>query len=114
MSINIDEIKTVLYNAPARFAKIFFTADILILKNKDVKITIKTTLDYYGVNLVYHPKQSHLKISKAIENERKLEKFHQTGLALGALEYYLKSQSLSFTQKIEYLEDEIIAEYYIS
>jgi len=120
MTINIDEIVEVIYRAPARFAKIFFEAHILVLKNKDVKIDIKTTFKHYGMYHVPLPNNSHefFKTHSPIgwnhaKEEKNLEKFNQTGLALGTLEYYLNSQNYNFTKTIELIDNEIIAEYYI-
>jgi hypothetical protein len=119
MSILVNQIVEVLQTAPARFAKVFFTADIYVRTNNTIFIQISTTLDHYtgylpGVPDPINPWWETVPEGMdVVKDEIEMEKFHQTGLALGTLEYYLNSENLEYTKIFQYTNNEIIAEYNI-
>lgn len=101
----IEEIKEVLKNSPSRFAKVFYEATIKVEGSSNIKVTITSTLNYYGIpvdrnnNLIY----------------RFTEKWHSAGLAVGVLEHYLDKKGLSYyTNLSKTSTDEVIAEITIN
>ena len=121
----VEEIVEVLQTSPARLAKVYFAANVIVKKNNTVFIQITTT---FNNNIKTFNLQ---KIKESINNINKLqykirkkiiddyeegifEKFHQTGLALGTLEYYLTSKNLNYSKTFQYLNNEVITEYNIT
>ena len=88
------EIKEILKRSPARFLKIYFRADISSISDSVIKVDIVSTLDFFG-NSVIKTYENHFE-----NNERLMEKWHATGIAIGTLEYYLTDKKLSYSKEI--------------
>lgn len=90
----LSEINEILKRSPSRFLKPYFCADISAISNSTIKVDIASNLDFFGDRVVpVFPGHS--------ENYIKdIEKWHATGIAIGALEYYLTDKKLNYSKEI--------------
>jgi hypothetical protein len=101
----LTEIKEVLKMSPARFAKIYFRAVITPVSLSTIKVEIVSTFDYFGSMVFPVPPY-----------EQKMEKWHATGIAIGALEHYLDNKQFKYHTTIssDPTTEEITAEILIN
>jgi hypothetical protein len=90
----LTEINEILKRSPSRFLKAYFCADISVISDSEIKVEIISTLDFFGDRVVPV-------FPGYFENhERDMEKWHATGIAIGALEYYLTDKKLNYSKEI--------------
>lgn len=89
----ITEIHEVLKRCPARFLKTYFRANIFAISTSTIIVEISSTLDYFGDRVV--PLFPNYKES----NQKLIEKWHATGIAISSLEYYLTDKKLNYSEE---------------
>jgi hypothetical protein len=106
------EIKEVLKRSPARFSKIYFRATVSATSDSIIKVEIQSTLDFFGDYVVpAFPTPGGI---HQLADERLIEKWHAAGIAIGAVECYLKDKQFSYSTAIDVSDDEVVAEILIN
>jgi hypothetical protein len=89
----ITEISEVLKRCPARFLKTYFRANIFAISTSTIIVEISSTLDYFGDRVIpLFPNFKEI-------DEKLMEKWHSTGIAIGSIEYYLTDKKLNYSKE---------------
>jgi hypothetical protein len=109
----LNEIKEVLKMSPARFQKVYFRANIITPTTDTIKVNLTSTLEYFGDYVV--PLNPNAAGPHLESDERLMEKWHATGIAVGVLEYYLDTKKFKYstTMSIDSI-NEVTAEILIN
>jgi hypothetical protein len=87
----VQDIEEILKMSPARFARTFYRANIIVISQSELKVEITSTLDYFKNNIVYNSSGLDSNLYEAY-----MEKWHATGLAVGVVEHYLDSKKIKY------------------
>jgi hypothetical protein len=109
MNETLTEINEILKRSPARFLKTYFRADISAISDSEIKVEIVSTLDFFGDRVV-PPFPGYQE-----SNQKLIEKWHATGIAIGSMEYYLTDKKINYSKEIFIVDkDEINARFIIN
>jgi hypothetical protein len=92
----IQDIEEILKMSPARFARTFYRANIILISSSELKVEITSTLDYFKNTIVYNSSGLDSNLYEAC-----MEKWHATGLAIGVIEHYLDSKNFKYETLID-------------
>lgn len=98
----ITEINEVLKRCPARFLKTYFRASVFTISTSTIIVEISSTLDYFGDRVVL-PFPNYQE-----SNQKLIEKWHATGIAIGSIEYYLTDKKLNYSEEFFVDDDDEI------
>ena len=93
----LNEIKEVLHRSPGRFSKVFFVADIKKISSFQILVQIKSTLDFFGDSVVANFDPGINSSVNFLYEERMMEKWLSTGLAIGLVENYLDTNGFNYS-----------------